>query len=268
MTSNKKIIIITSNLHGPHLDIIEYLTFKNKKIEFVLLDNFYYRKNKNKNYLKLFLKLIELLKYFFSKPRGVIKYVLYILRKKNLYQNKNLIDTCKKLNLKVVKVEDLNSEIACEILKNNDCKFILTLYSRILSGKFFRMDKIFFNLHSLTLPNFRGLSPIGYREIENNLNYLKINTIFINESLDSGNIIKQDTIDIEKNNFDLIQIEKNANEKSKKLVNDSIDLVYDYFKGSPQKLSKKILKNPSVEEFINFFEIINLKKNRKSINQS
>ena len=34
------------------------------------------------------------------------------------------------------------------------------------------------------------------------------------------------------------------------------------------KLSKKILKNPSVEEFINFFEIINLKKNRKSINQS
>ena len=260
MTSNKKIIIITSNLHGPHLDIIEYLTNQNKKIEFVLLDNFYYRKNKNKNYLKFFLKLIKLLKYFFSKPRSVIKYVLYTLQKKILYQNKNLIDICKKLNLKIVKVEDLNSDIAYEILKNTDCKFILTLYSRILSGKFFSIDKIFFNLHSLTLPNFRGLSPIGYREIENDLNYLKINTIFINENLDSGNIIKQDIIDIKKNNFDLIQIEKDANEKSKKLVIESIDLVYDDFKGSSQKLSKKILKNPSLEEFINFFDIINIKK--------
>ena len=55
MSANKKIIIITSNLHGPHLDIIEYIVSQNKKIEFVLLDNFYYRKNKNKNYYKFFI---------------------------------------------------------------------------------------------------------------------------------------------------------------------------------------------------------------------
>ena len=263
-----KLVIITSNLHGPHLDIIEYIASQNKKIEFVLLDNFYYRKNKNRNYYKFLFKLIKLFKYLFFKPIGVIKYIFYIFQKKLLYRNKNLIDVCKKLNIKVVKVEELNSDIAFEIMKNTNCRFILTLYSRILSEKFFSIDKTFFNLHSLTLPNFRGLSPIGYREIENNLNYLKINTIFINENLDSGNIIKQDIIDIKKNNFDLIQIEKDANEKSKKLVNESIDLVYGYSEGSSQKLSKKILKNPSLDEFINFFDILDIKKNRKSFNQS
>ena len=48
-----------------------------------------------------------------------------------------MIDTCKKLNLKVVKVEDLNSEIACEIYQyqahearsNADIELYAGLYS-------------------------------------------------------------------------------------------------------------------------------------------
>jgi len=32
--------------------------------------------------------------------------------------------------------------------------------------------------------------------------------------------------------------------------------------------NKKILKNPSLEKFMNFFDILDIKKNRKSFNQS
>jgi methionyl-tRNA formyltransferase len=99
--------------------------------------------------------------------------------------------------LPVLQPEKLkNPEFICE-LKNLDADLFIVVAFRMLPAEVWKMPKLgTFNLHASLLPDYRGAAPINHAII-NGETKTGITTFFINEDIDTGNIILQEECNIE-----------------------------------------------------------------------
>ncbi len=101
-------------------------------------------------------------------------------------------------------VSDLEDEVLKLIIKHDIKLLVLAGYMRLLSKKFVRTlpPKFIINLHPSLLPNHKGMSAIK-QAIDNCAEHTGVTIHYVDEGLDSGSIIKQDSIKI--NDTDTIE---------------------------------------------------------------
>ncbi|HKJ05975.1 MAG TPA: methionyl-tRNA formyltransferase [Flavobacteriaceae bacterium] len=102
-----------------------------------------------------------------------------------------------KLNL--LQPTNLKNEDFLKELKNLDANLQIVVAFRMLPKVVWQMPTYgTFNLHASLLPNYRGAAPINWAII-NGEKVTGVTTFFINENIDTGNIILQKEVNISEN---------------------------------------------------------------------
>ena len=150
----------------------------------------------------------------------------------------------KKLNN--LQPSNLKSDSFINELKLLDCDLFVVVAFRMLPKSVWSIPKFgTINLHASLLPNYRGAAPINWAIINGEI-VTGVTTFFINENIDTGDIIDQDTVEV--------GLEENAGELHDKLKKIGANLVI--------KTVQKIISND-----INLKPQINLSKKLSSANK-
>ncbi|MDZ7808221.1 MAG: methionyl-tRNA formyltransferase [Gracilimonas sp.] len=103
------------------------------------------------------------------------------------------------LGLPVIEVEDLDSSEFADELKALDADLFVVVAFRILPTQILEIPRIgSVNLHASLLPKYRGAAPIHWA-IMNGEKETGCTIFFLDEKVDTGNILLQESIDIGKN---------------------------------------------------------------------
>lgn len=103
-----------------------------------------------------------------------------------------------KNNLKVLQPTNLKNEAFISELKNLNANLQIVVAFRMLPKIVWQMPEFgTFNLHASLLPNYRGAAPINWAII-NGETKTGVTTFFIDEKIDTGNIILQEEVSIGK----------------------------------------------------------------------
>jgi len=121
------------------------------------------------------------------------------------YENKiymRLKMICEKNNIKFHRTKNINSDlISDEITLLEPDLIVVSHFERILKNNIIQIPKYgCINLHPSILPNYRGLSPQHW-PIINGDSFTGITVHFINEGIDTGDIIRQRLIEIEPSDY-------------------------------------------------------------------
>jgi methionyl-tRNA formyltransferase len=133
-------------------------------------------------------------------------------------------DECKKLNLSVEEKLSISDQDLEKIKKINPDLILSVGWRRLLPSIVFTIPKFgTVNLHDSLIPNYRGFAPINWAII-NGETHAGITTHFIDEGIDTGNIILQIpvTIDIDETAFDVY---KKLLKLSPQLILDTLDMI-------------------------------------------
>jgi methionyl-tRNA formyltransferase len=108
-------------------------------------------------------------------------------------------ETAQALGLGVLEVEDLKSPDFERAIRETNPDVIVVVAFRILPKEIFTLaTKGAFNLHASLLPKYRGAAPINWAII-NGETETGVSTFFLQEKVDTGNIILQKSLLIEPN---------------------------------------------------------------------
>ncbi len=103
------------------------------------------------------------------------------------------------LNIKVLQPTNLKDTDFISELKNLNADLFVVVAFRMLPKEVWKMPKFgTINLHASILPDYRGAAPINHAIINGDTK-TGITTFFINEEIDTGNIILQETCEILEN---------------------------------------------------------------------
>ncbi|MBJ04679.1 MAG: methionyl-tRNA formyltransferase [Flavobacteriales bacterium] len=149
----------------------------------------------------------------------------------------------KKLNLKIYEPDSLIDPIFIEELQKLDLDLSIVVAFKKIPKIIYQIPKLgTINLHASILPEYRGAAPINWAII-NGEKQTGLTTFFINEKIDTGDIImqKEVSINIEDHVIDLYKLLK---EESFKFIKNTIQcVIQNSFKLKKQKNYKKnILK--------------------------
>lgn len=104
-------------------------------------------------------------------------------------------------NLKVLQPTNLKNEAFLEVLKALNVNLQIVVAFRMLPKAVWSMPEYgTFNLHASLLPDYRGAAPINWVLI-NGETETGVTTFFIDDKIDTGEIILQEKIDIEKDDY-------------------------------------------------------------------
>lgn len=99
-------------------------------------------------------------------------------------------------NLPLLQPEKLKDNEFISTLKEIDADLFIVVAFRMLPKEVWQLPRLgTFNLHSSLLPNYRGAAPINH-VIINGETKTGVTTFFINEDIDTGNIIMQQECEI------------------------------------------------------------------------
>jgi methionyl-tRNA formyltransferase len=127
-------------------------------------------------------------------------------------------------NLRVLQPESLKDEKFISDIKELNPDLIIVVAFRILPVEVFTIPKLgTFNLHASLLPKYRGAAPIN-RAIMNGEKETGVTTFFLQEKVDTGNIILQRKIAI-KDEDDAGIIHDKLSEIGAETVLETIDLI-------------------------------------------
>tara|TARA_Y100000994_G_scaffold249554_1_gene262015 strand:+ start:3964 stop:4896 length:933 start_codon:yes stop_codon:yes gene_type:complete len=159
------------------------------------------------------------------------------------YSLKNKIPT--------IEVEDLNSHNFENKIKELNPDLIIVIAYRILPKKIFSIPTFgTMNLHASLLPKYRGAAPIQ-RAILNDEIETGISTFLIDSNVDTGNIIKQEKIEInESDNYGDVYLK--LSQKGPRLIEESINHI--------------INKKPLIKQDDDFTYAKKIRKNENQIN--
>lgn len=116
---------------------------------------------------------------------------------------KTVAETCKKLNTRFVKVENINSEAAIANVKDEGIDLILYSGGGIVRKNLINAAKIgVINAHGARLPFFRGMNGVEWSLFYNELP--KVSVHLVDSGIDTGDILNTTEIDI--NNGDDIHL--------------------------------------------------------------
>ena len=151
-----------------------------------------------------------------------------------IYSKDNKLNTLQPSNLK--------SDSFINELELLNCDLFVVVAFRMLPKSVWSIPKFgTINLHASLLPNYRGAAPINWAIINGEI-ITGVTTFFINEDIDTGDIIDQDTVEV--------SVEENAGELHDKLKNTGANLVI--------KTVQKIISNDfSLKPQINLSKKIN-----------
>lgn len=100
-------------------------------------------------------------------------------------------------NLHILQPENLRSDDFIKSIKEISPDIIVVIAFRILPQEVYSLSKLgTFNLHASLLPKYRGAAPIN-RAIMNGEKTTGVTTFFLDNKVDTGNIILQKSIEIE-----------------------------------------------------------------------
>jgi methionyl-tRNA formyltransferase len=100
--------------------------------------------------------------------------------------------------LKILQPTNLKNEVFLNELKQLNANLQIVVAFRMLPKVVWQMPALgTFNLHASLLPEYRGAAPINWAII-NGETKTGVTTFFIDEKIDTGEIIQQDSVDINK----------------------------------------------------------------------
>ena len=138
-------------------------------------------------------------------------------------------------NIAVLQPEKLREEAFTEALKQYNADLFVVVAFRMLPEIVWSLpSKGTINLHASLLPNYRGAAPINWA-IMNGEKSSGVTTFFINEKIDTGDIIKRRQVNITEN--------MNAGELHDLLMKDGAELVVEtlhYLKSDDFEKEKQI----------------------------
>ena len=142
----------------------------------------------------------------------------------------------KKNQLKTIQPANLNSVSFKEELSKLNCDLYVVVAFRMLPKSIWSLPKFgTINLHASLLPNYRGAAPINWAII-NGETITGVSTFFINENIDTGDIIDQSEVEIDKL--------ENAGDLFNKLKNIGATLVVNTI---ASVISNDIILKPQIE---------------------
>lgn len=101
--------------------------------------------------------------------------------------------------LHILQPTNLKNEEFLKELKNLGANLQIVVAFRMLPNEVWKMPEYgTFNLHASLLPNYRGAAPINWAII-NGETITGVSTFFIDEKIDTGNIILQEEVSVNKN---------------------------------------------------------------------
>ena len=109
------------------------------------------------------------------------------------------------LGLKIHQPAQINNQNEAEFLKQFQADlFVVIAYGKILSREVLNIPKIFsVNLHASLLPKYRGAAPINWAII-NGEKKTGVTIISMNEKMDQGEVIAQETMEIAEDDTETI----------------------------------------------------------------
>ncbi|AJR03875.1 methionyl-tRNA formyltransferase [Siansivirga zeaxanthinifaciens] len=139
-------------------------------------------------------------------------------------------------NLNILQPTNLKSESFLSELKALEANLQIVVAFRMLPAVVWKMPEYgTFNLHASLLPNYRGAAPINWAII-NGETKTGVSTFFIDEEIDTGDMILQESVNIEPN--------ENAGSLHDKLMTIGSQLVLNTVK---QIENDKVITQPQAE---------------------
>lgn len=139
-------------------------------------------------------------------------------------------------NLKVLQPTNLKDEGFLKELKGLNANLQVVVAFRMLPKVVWQMPELgTFNLHASLLPQYRGAAPINWAIINNELK-TGVTTFFIDEKIDTGSIISNKEIDIEKRET-AETLHNKLMEKGSELVLETLELI-ENGKANPKPQAK------------------------------
>ncbi|CEO20956.1 methionyl-tRNA formyltransferase [Paraclostridium sordellii] len=174
-----------------------------------------------------------------------------------------------KYNIPIYKEKDVNSSNFLESIGNLDLDLILCVnFNQILKKEIISIPKIgCINTHASLLPKYRGRAPLNWAMI-NGEKYTGVTVHFIDDGIDTGDILLQEKIEIDEHDYisDLLEKVKhvypNIVLKSIKLLesNDfkltTPDLSKGFYVSKRNKYDGKIDFSKGSKEILNFIKAI------------
>ncbi len=135
-------------------------------------------------------------------------------------------------NIKYLQPKNLKNEDFIKKIKSLNPDFIIVVAFRMIPEKVWKIPKHgTINLHASLLPNYRGSAPINW-VIINNEQETGVTTFFIDENIDTGDILLQRKIKIDN--------KINAGDLHDKLKDIGADIVFNTIDGILKRKLKKI----------------------------
>ncbi len=131
----------------------------------------------------------------------------------------------KNLKLKVYEPDDLSGVDFINEIKKLNLDLIVVVAFKKLPKVLFEIPKIgTINIHGSLLPKYRGASPINHALL-NDEKETGLTTFFINENIDTGDIIKQSKIEIDEE-WHVDDLHDHLMNMSKDILKDTIKTVF------------------------------------------
>jgi methionyl-tRNA formyltransferase len=142
-------------------------------------------------------------------------------------------------NLTVLQPSNLKSEEFLAQLKSLSANLQIVVAFRMLPKAVWQLPEYgTFNLHASLLPNYRGAAPINWAII-NGETKTGVSTFFIDEKIDTGNIILQEEVTIDDDEI-LGELHDKLMDVGSKLVVKTVQLI--------EKGTVETIKQPEIEE--------------------
>ena len=130
------------------------------------------------------------------------------------------------LNIPVLEPSDLLNETFIKQVKSLEPDLIIVIAFKKLPKILFKIPKLgTINLHASLLPKYRGAAPINWA-IVNGETETGLTTFFINEKIDTGDIILQSKIPIQKH-WHANDLHDKLMEKSPNIIIETIEKIFD-----------------------------------------
>ena len=142
--------------------------------------------------------------------------------------------------------ENMKDDHFVEKIKSLKPDFIIVVAFRMMPKKIWEIPSVgTINLHASLLPNYRGAAPINWTII-NNEKYTGVTTFYINENIDSGDILLQKKVEISENETAGTLTEKLSFEGSQLLCETIDRLSKNKITAKPQKLLDNVKLAPKI----------------------
>ena len=194
---------------------------------------------------------------------GQLIFIIYykiLIKFSGKYLNELIIkykfDISNIIHKNIYKLKNINSEETLNIINEHNPDLIFVNGTSIISERILNTKKNFIGLHMGITPKYRGVHGGYWAYINNDYKNCGVTIFQLNKGIDTGNIIFQDTIDVDSND-NIFSITIHQLNKAIPLIIKSLSLFNDGLINNTQKtlLVSKQWTHPTIVQYlINFLK--------------